>query len=465
VTQPVLLTYRVLPILKAAVTDDWQTLSHLSRRHRLTVNSLTPVIDLVTANNKKLIQVAHQGNQALEEVTQILIKNGIFAKGGREIMDNVTSVATAVEEMAAAATEISRTAQEAANRAKESNAKAKAGNESISSLIGDMDLLENAVKSMADSMQQFVGFSQEINKLTAIVRDIAHQTNLLALNAAIEAARAGEAGRGFAVVADEVKKLADKTAQATSEIEAVTGTMNVLSGNVSGSVNTSLERLGNSLEALDTVASALSENTKVINDVNDRIHQIAIAAEEQSTVSSQMAKNLVQVTSSLRTEGGQVEVIGNHGLALARICARQLDLLGSIGHEDLMFESLKCDHLMWRVRLCGALQGHLSLTEAELENHTQCRLGRWYYEAGKARYGHLPSFQEIEGVHNQIHAAGRDIVQRLAAAANDQAYARFQEMEALSSKLLALLDRLMHEAQSDLSPGRRTNGDGRARAA
>jgi len=101
--------------------------------------------------------------------------------------------------------------------------------------MGDMDSLEVAVRDMARSMEQFVGFSREINKLTAIVRDIAHQTNLLALNAAIEAARAGEAGRGFAVVADEVKKLADKTAQATGEIETVTNTMNSLSSNVNES--------------------------------------------------------------------------------------------------------------------------------------------------------------------------------------------------------------------------------------
>jgi methyl-accepting chemotaxis protein len=446
-TQHFIRTKTALPLLQSALTSNNRQLSKLASAHRGTANSLTPITETLLENNKKLAEVGRAGAQVVDQAVNILITNGRFSQGIARAMDAVTGVATAVEEMAATATEISRNAQTAAERAQESSRIAASGNEGVASLMGDMDLLESAVRAVAGSMQQFVGFTREINKLTASVRDIAHQTNLLALNAAIEAARAGEAGRGFAVVADEVKKLAEKTAQATNEIGSVTTTMNTLSDEVSQGVATSLGRLTKSIETLETVTMSMGESNGVIRQVNDQIQQIAAAAEEQSAVSAEMSQSLSAVTQTLTLERNEIGVIGQQIRKLTQATNRQFTLLTEWGLDGVLLQAVKSDHLLWKARLADALLGGQPLGEAELKNHTHCRLGQWYHTAGKERYAVLGSFHAIEEPHARIHVLGKEIEQLIKQGATESGLAKLTQMEELYVTLFTLLDELSREAQ------------------
>ncbi|MBS4097190.1 MAG: methyl-accepting chemotaxis protein [Sulfuricella sp.] len=241
----------------------------------------------------------------------------------QEQSDAASSMAAAVEEMATGTSAIAENAGELLKHAQESHEKVQYGNESLSELIGAIDLAESAVKEIAVSVQQFVHSTSEITSLTGQVREIANQTNLLALNAAIEAARAGEQGRGFAVVADEVRKLAEKSAQSANEIDGVTQSIEAQSHTVKGSLDKGLKSLLDSQDYLENVAVVLSTATQSVSRTADSINAITVSVHEESAATNDIARNVEKVSGMVEQNNAAIRQVSEAAHKLDRL-AREL---------------------------------------------------------------------------------------------------------------------------------------------
>lgn len=132
-----------------------------------------------------------------------------------------------------------------------------------------------------DTVEALRNETEKIRSITDVVTQIAAQTNLLALNAAIEAARAGEQGRGFAVVAEEIRTLAEQSKEQASVISADIGNIAQIIGDVTASVDTEYQSLGQESQQLQDVVSRNLEHIGNIRDVSVSIGTMITALRDE----------------------------------------------------------------------------------------------------------------------------------------------------------------------------------------
>ena len=229
----------------------------------------------------------------------------------------VDQVATAMNEMTATVQEVARHAQEAASSATQADNEAEQGRQVVDKTITSINSLATEIENAADTIKKVEADSIQIGTVLDVIKSIAEQTNLLALNAAIEAARAGEQGRGFAVVADEVRTLASRTQQSTQEIQEMIEQLQSGSQKAVTAMDSSQEKAQTTVVHATSAGSSLESITSKVKSISQMNFQIATAAEEQSAVSEEINKNIVEISqiAEQSVAGSQQTASASNGLS------------------------------------------------------------------------------------------------------------------------------------------------------
>ncbi|KQQ47412.1 chemotaxis protein [Duganella sp. Leaf126] len=218
-----------------------------------------------------------------------------IASGNQDLSTRTEMQASSLEQTASAMDSLTQAVQQTAANARQAC--------QLAADASDMAQRGGAaVQQAVQTMATIRGSSRQIVDIIGVIDSISFQTNILALNAAVEAARAGEQGRGFAVVAAEVRTLAQRSAAAAKEIDALISASVATIDSGSASVHQAGERM------VDIVAS--------VQQVNDIIARISAASAEQ-------AQGIAEVNQAV----GQMDDVTQQNAALVEQAAAAAESL------------------------------------------------------------------------------------------------------------------------------------------
>jgi twitching motility protein PilJ len=207
----------------------------------------------------------------------------------------INAATESIVSMAGSIEEVSGNAERSSDVARHSVEVAHKGGEAVRRTIDGMNAIRETIQDTSKRIKRLGESSQEIGNIIELINDIAEQTNILALNASIQASMAGEAGRGFAVVADEVQRLAERSTNATKQIEVLVRTIQADTNEAVVSMERSTTDVVGGALLAENAGAALDEIEQVSNQIASLVQNISSSARQQAGAAADVTRRTTRL--------------------------------------------------------------------------------------------------------------------------------------------------------------------------
>jgi len=193
---------------------------------------------------------------------------------------------------------------------------------------------------------------------------------------------------------------------------------------------------------LRVVADEVRNLAQRASDATAEITNLVAVIEEQTQKTPTSAKAMDDESSEINGAVGEAETLIHSVIELSRSMKKTIDSSTTAG----FIETVKLDHIVYKNDVYQAYLGLNRKSAQDFTDHTQCRLGKWYYQGdGRERFSSLRNFSHLEAPHEAVHREGQAAV--AAAQAGDCATAlkHLAAMEEQSGLVVDVLNAIADE--------------------
>ncbi len=355
--------------------------------------SMMQAVDSMSISNSEIFALISKFSIEFTQEATILSESGDeLSTSANEQASSLEETAAAIEELTSNVAANASKAEEMSHVAKEAKIAAEHGN--------------SVAQVSLSAMNEIVSATEAIHQAVEIIDNIAFQTNILSLNAAVEAASAGDAGKGFAVVAQEVRNLANRSADAASQIKDLARTAREksqggleTSKNMMESFSVISTKIAHTDDMVRDVANASREQMAGISQINDAVSQL----DQMTQQNAKTANNVAQIANEILSKTEQFEQMLSRIEFEESYQARSCD-------TQLLFDvaKLKLDHVTFKENNYKQLKSATS--NWSVTSHHECAMGRWLDEHSNEDYAQSSEWQALLKDHEAVHAGVQELV-------------------------------------------------------